>query len=112
MAHPNETLVREAFAAFGRGDMDALRSQYFAEDIRWHIPGRNPLAGDYEGVGSSSRGLRPDSSSCRGARSVLSCTMFSPMTSRPWRFIPDAPSRRVSIGRTTAPRPCISVTAR
>ena len=24
MAHPNEDLVREAFAAFGRGDMDYL----------------------------------------------------------------------------------------
>jgi uncharacterized protein len=50
MAHPNQTLISEAFAAFGRGDMDALRNQYFAEDIRWHIQGRNPLAGDYEGV--------------------------------------------------------------
>ena len=36
MAHPNEVLVREGLAAFGRGDLDALRNQYFAEDIRWH----------------------------------------------------------------------------
>ncbi len=36
MAHPNEVLVREALAAFSQGDMDALRNQYFAEDIRWH----------------------------------------------------------------------------
>jgi ketosteroid isomerase-like protein len=50
MAHPNEDVVREAFAAFGRGDIDALRNQYFAEDIRWHIPGRGPLAGDYDGI--------------------------------------------------------------
>lgn len=50
MAHPNEALVREGFAAFGRGDLDALRDQYFAADIRWHIPGRSPLAGDYDGV--------------------------------------------------------------
>jgi uncharacterized protein len=50
MAHPNEDLVREAFAAFGRGDIDALQRQYFAEDIRWHFPGRSPLAGDHEGV--------------------------------------------------------------
>jgi len=49
MAHPNEDLVREGFAAFGRGDMDALRKQFFADDIRWHVPGRNPLCGDYEG---------------------------------------------------------------
>jgi ketosteroid isomerase-like protein len=50
MAHPNEDLVREAFAAFGRGDIEALQRQYFAPDIRWHFPGRSPLAGHHEGV--------------------------------------------------------------
>ena len=50
MAHPNEDLVREAFAAFGRGDIDALQRQYFDPGIRWHFPGRGPLAGDHEGV--------------------------------------------------------------
>ena len=50
MAHPNEDLVREAFAAFGRGDVDALQRQYFDPGIRWHFPGRSPLAGDHEGV--------------------------------------------------------------
>jgi ketosteroid isomerase-like protein len=49
VAHPNEDLVREGFAAFGRGDMDALRNQYWTNDIRYHVPGRSPLAGDYEG---------------------------------------------------------------
>jgi len=49
VAHPNEVLVRETSAAFGRGDLDAVR-QYWAEDIRWHVPGRGPLSGDYEGV--------------------------------------------------------------
>ena len=50
MTHPNEDLVREGFAAFGRGDLDALQSQFFAEDIRWHFPGRSPFGGDFEGV--------------------------------------------------------------
>jgi uncharacterized protein len=49
MAHPNEDLVREGFAAFGRGDMDALRKQFFADDVRWHAAGRSPISGDYEG---------------------------------------------------------------
>jgi uncharacterized protein len=49
MAHPNENLVREGFAAFGRGDMDAMRNQFFADDVRWHTAGRSLLAGDYEG---------------------------------------------------------------
>jgi len=50
MAHPNEDLARGAHAAFGRGDLGALQSQFFAEDIRWHVSGRGALAGDYEGV--------------------------------------------------------------
>jgi hypothetical protein len=45
VAHPNEDLVREGFAAFGRGDMDALRKQFFADDVRWHNPGRSPISG-------------------------------------------------------------------
>jgi ketosteroid isomerase-like protein len=50
MAHPNEELVREGFAAFGRGDVDALQHKFFAEDVRYHVPGRSAPAGDYEGV--------------------------------------------------------------
>jgi ketosteroid isomerase-like protein len=46
--HPNATLVRGAYDAFGKGDVAAL-DDVFAEDIRWHEPGRNQLAGDYEG---------------------------------------------------------------
>ena len=51
MAHPNEVLLREAFAAFTRGDIEALQTKDFAEDIRYHIAGRSLIAGDYEGVG-------------------------------------------------------------
>jgi uncharacterized protein len=50
MAHPNEHLIRGGFAAFQKGDLDALQNQYFTDDIRWHIPGRGSLAGDYEGT--------------------------------------------------------------
>jgi ketosteroid isomerase-like protein len=49
MAHPNEDLVREGFAAFERGDMDALRKRFFADDVRWHVPGRSLISRDYEG---------------------------------------------------------------
>ena len=51
MAHPNEDLLREGYAAFGRGDLDALQNQFFAEDISWHFPGKSPFAGDYRGAG-------------------------------------------------------------
>jgi ketosteroid isomerase-like protein len=50
MTQPNEDLVRAASAAFGRGELSALQSQYFADDIIWHVSGTGPLAGDYEGV--------------------------------------------------------------
>jgi uncharacterized protein len=50
MAHPNEDRTREGFAAFGRGDFDALKDQFWADDIRYHVPGRSSTSGDYEGV--------------------------------------------------------------
>jgi ketosteroid isomerase-like protein len=46
----NEELVRAASAAFGRGDMGALKDQYFAENVVWHVAGTGPLAGDYQGA--------------------------------------------------------------
>jgi uncharacterized protein len=49
MSHPNEQLVRTGYDAFSRGDMDTLR-ELFAEGVVWHVPGRSPLAGEYEGV--------------------------------------------------------------
>ena len=51
MAHPNEDLVREGYAAFGRGDLDMLQNRFFASDVRWHFPGRSPFGGDYAGLG-------------------------------------------------------------
>ena len=50
MTHPNEELLRQAFAAFQRGDMEALQTRYFADDIRYHVSGRSPVSGDYEGT--------------------------------------------------------------
>lgn len=49
MAHPNEELLRNGYAAFEKGDLDTLRG-LFADDIVWHSPGRSPLAGDYRGI--------------------------------------------------------------
>jgi uncharacterized protein len=50
VAHSNEHLLREGFAAFGGGDAEAWTSQNWTVDIRFHSPGRNPFAGDYEGI--------------------------------------------------------------
>ena len=48
MAHPNEELAREGYEAFIKADMQKV-SDFFADDIVWHIGGRGPLAGDYRG---------------------------------------------------------------
>jgi uncharacterized protein len=48
MAHPNEDLLRRAFDAFAKGDMDTLR-ELTDQDAVWHTPGRNQLSGDYRG---------------------------------------------------------------
>ena len=42
--------MREGYAAFGRGDIDALQRKFFAEEVRYHVPGRSPLGGDYQGA--------------------------------------------------------------
>jgi uncharacterized protein len=50
MAHPNEDLVREGYAAFARGDIEALQNRFLDPDIRWHFPGRSPFGGDFTGI--------------------------------------------------------------
>jgi uncharacterized protein len=49
MTHRNEQLLRDGYAAFEKGDLDALRG-LFTDDITWHSPGRGPLAGEYKGI--------------------------------------------------------------
>ena len=46
MAHPNEELVRSAFDAFAKGDVDSLRES-MDQDAVWYVPGRNQLSGDH-----------------------------------------------------------------
>jgi len=46
--HPNVARIRAGYESFAKGDLAAL-DDLFAEDIRWTEPGRNQLAGTYEG---------------------------------------------------------------
>ena len=48
MAQQNIDVIRTLFDAYAREDNDTLR-QVLAEDVVYHIPGRNPLSGDYRG---------------------------------------------------------------
>ncbi len=48
MPHPNEIVIRNAFEAFMRGDLDAARA-FFDPKVAWHVSGRGPLSGDFHG---------------------------------------------------------------
>jgi ketosteroid isomerase-like protein len=48
--HPNVKLIKDFYGAYGSGDPHRLR-RFFADDIRWTIPGHHPLAGTKVGVG-------------------------------------------------------------
>ena len=46
--HPNEELIRTAYEAFGKGDIEHV-TRILHEDMTWHEAGHNPLSGDYNG---------------------------------------------------------------
>jgi uncharacterized protein len=48
MAHPNEDRIRQGYAAFASGDIEAVL-EFFDDDIVWHTGGNNPISGDYRG---------------------------------------------------------------
>ncbi len=48
LAHPNVALIEGAYEAFATGDIAAIMA-IWTDDIAWHVGGRHPLAGDYEG---------------------------------------------------------------
>jgi ketosteroid isomerase-like protein len=48
MTHPNEQLLRDWFAAQAGADIAAMQAA-LADDVVWHVPGRNLLSRDYRG---------------------------------------------------------------
>ena len=50
MAHKNESLIREGYDAFGRGDLEWLQENVFDASITYHVPGDNVVAGTHEGI--------------------------------------------------------------
>lgn len=44
----NAAIVRRGYEAFNAGDLKTL-TELFGDDVSWHTPGRNPLAGDVVG---------------------------------------------------------------
>ena len=47
-ANRNEVLLRMAYEAQGRGDLDAYIN-FLSDDVVFHIPGRSRIAGEYRG---------------------------------------------------------------
>jgi uncharacterized protein len=48
MAHPNEQMIREAYAAFGRGDLEGYLA-VCQDDFTFNVPGRSRMTGRYRG---------------------------------------------------------------
>jgi uncharacterized protein len=44
----NAELLRRAYQAFAEGDVPTVLAS-FAHEISWHVPGRSPLSGSYQG---------------------------------------------------------------
>ncbi len=82
MPHPNADLLRKGYDAFSKGDLDTIRNEVFSPDIVFHVAGRNPLSGDYQGSTRFS-GSSGDSSNSVVEPSRCSCTTSSPMTVMP-----------------------------
>jgi len=47
--HPNAAAYRKTVDAFRAHDFDTVRS-LVAENVVWHVPGRNPMAGEVRGI--------------------------------------------------------------
>ena len=48
MTHRLEAIIREAYAAFGRGDVDGYL-QPCTEDFTFHVPGKGGISGEFIG---------------------------------------------------------------
>ncbi|MDJ0575382.1 MAG: nuclear transport factor 2 family protein [Xenococcaceae cyanobacterium MO_234.B1] len=50
MTQSNVALVQKMYEYIGKGQLDNLRQEVFSPDIKWDVPGRNPLAGTKQGI--------------------------------------------------------------
>lgn len=48
MSHPNAEIVRAAYEAFGKGDIEGV-ANFLADNSTWHIKSTGPLNGNYAG---------------------------------------------------------------
>lgn len=48
MTQSDAEILRKGYEDFAAGDVPSVLA-VFSEDITWHVPGRNPISGDYTG---------------------------------------------------------------
>jgi uncharacterized protein len=112
-AEANGALIRKAYDAFSRGDIDTVMAM-FAPDIVWHVPGRGPLSRDYRGhaevlgffgrfmeLSNGTFRLRVDDVLARGDRVVVLCTESAQRGGRSWTA-PQVHVWTVKDGKATA----------
>jgi len=112
-AEANGALIRNAYDAFSRGDIDAVMA-VFAPDIVWHVPGRGPLSRDYHGhaevlgffghfmqLSNGTFRLRVDDVLARGDHVVVLCTETAERAGRSWTA-PQVHVWTVKDGKVTA----------
>ena len=59
LMHPNERLLRDEYRARADRD-DRSLADVFADDIVWHVPGKNAIAGEYRGKAEQAWGEARD----------------------------------------------------
>jgi ketosteroid isomerase-like protein len=70
--HRNVALVEKMYECFNKGDMDTIKSEVFAPDLKWALPGRNPVGGVKNGADEVIAFFAALARSTRGARRPLS----------------------------------------
>lgn len=48
--HPNVSIIKRYYEAYGAGQIETIRSEIFAPNITWTIPGHHPLSGTKRGA--------------------------------------------------------------
>lgn len=46
----NLEIVEKMYHCFQTGDMETLKTEVFAEDLVWNLPGHHPIAGSKKGI--------------------------------------------------------------
>ncbi len=113
MAHPNADLLQRAYGAFAEKDIPTVLGT-FADNITWHVPGRSPLSGDFEGheevLGFFAKTMELSGGTfridieeilCAGERAVVICTVSAERNGQSWSS-PEVQVWRVVNGKAVA----------